>query len=75
EEILEIKNKSVINLTQGTAIKKRDSKKEDKMVLEMRKTMILSELSFSTDESRKNSLEIELSEITNKLRNLYIKKI
>lgn len=70
EEILEIKNKSVINLTQGTAIKKRDSKKEDKMVLEMRKTMILSELSFSTDESRKNSLEIELSEITKKLRNL-----
>jgi hypothetical protein len=40
------------------------------MVLEMRKTMILSELSFSTDESRKNSLEIELSEITKKLRNL-----
>ena len=70
EEILEIKNKSVINLTQGTAIKKRDSKKEDKMVLEMRKTMILSELSFSTDESRKNSLEIELSKITKKLRNL-----
>ena len=67
EDILKLKNKKLINPKNQQKSKKRDTKKEDKLLLEMRKTMILSELSFESDEKKKLTLETELQEIGTKL--------
>ena len=67
QDILEIKDKQLINPKVGTKIKKRDVKKEDKIVLEMRKTSLLSQMSLSTDEKEKSALEKELLEVSTKL--------
>ncbi|MEG0285320.1 MAG: ABC-F family ATP-binding cassette domain-containing protein [Vagococcus sp.] len=70
QDVLELKNKKVINPNQKDKPKKRDTQKENKMLLDMRKTMILSELTFESDEKKKLALEEELQEIGLKLRDL-----
>ncbi|MBO0476199.1 ABC-F family ATP-binding cassette domain-containing protein [Vagococcus sp. DIV0080] len=70
EEVIEIKGKQLINAKDKPKQKKRDTKKEDKWVLEMRKTTILSQLSFSLTEDEKLKLEQELSEIGRRLREM-----
>ena len=68
DTVLEIKNQQVINLTNQKQIKPRSQKKEQKMVLEMRKTSLLSKLTMGSDEATKNALEIELQEVLEQLR-------
>lgn len=70
EEVLEIKDNRIINTKNEQKSKRRNTKKEEKLVLEMRKTMILSDLFYVTDETKKLELETELLAVTEKLKNL-----
>lgn len=70
QDVLELKNKKIVNQNQPAKSKKRNTQKENKMLLDMRKTMILSELTFESDEAKKLALEEELQVIIKKLNDL-----
>ncbi|MEG0550277.1 MAG: ABC-F family ATP-binding cassette domain-containing protein [Vagococcus sp.] len=69
DDILEIKNKKIIKPLENNRPIKREKKKEDKMILEMRKTSLLSQLSLLSDEEKKGKLEKELEEVLSLLKN------
>ena len=68
DDILKIENKTIVNLKETKVEKAPQGKKVDKMVLEMRKTSLLSQLSLPLGEAEKLSLETEFQEVLKALK-------
>ncbi len=68
EHILEIKNKKIINPVEKKRPIMREKKKEDKLLLDMRKTALISQLSMPLDEAKKLEIEKELNDILESLK-------
>lgn len=69
DNVLEIKDRKIVKPFEKARPIKREKKKEDKMILEMRKTSLLSQLSLPVDETKKQALEKELEEVLRQLKN------
>lgn len=69
DNVLEIKDRKIVKPFEKARPIKREKKKEDKMILEMRKTSLLSQLSLPGDETKKQALEKELEEVLTQLKN------
>lgn len=69
DNVLEIKDRKIVKPFEKARPIKREKKKEDKMILEMRKTSLLSQLSLPGDETKKQALEKELEEVLTRLKN------
>ena len=68
DTVLEIKNRKIIDIKEVEKIPKQNSTGDQKMVLEMRKTSLLSQLAIEKNDELKDQLDQELLEIMKQLK-------